>query len=151
MTVGTVVLTPGASCALDLPAGVALLDLSGESIADPEWTARTSLAVYSAAPAAPLLLVVAGDPCRHAPHLGFAQRAARRSVWGYVLIDPVLPQPGAVADWPDAPVTVVVTAQADDDVRSSALGARLRGWDVIEGRPHDVIAGLCALVAGSST
>jgi hypothetical protein len=60
------------------------------------------------------------------------------------LVDPVLPRPGAVSDWPDAPVTVVITSDADDDIRSAALGARLRGWEVLEGDPSSLIAGIAA-------
>jgi hypothetical protein len=57
-----------------------------------------------------------------------------------VLVDPVLPRPGAVSDWPDAPVTVIVTAGADEDTRSAALGARLRSWEVLEGDASALIS-----------
>ena len=133
MTTRTVVLTPGASYAVAPEATVAVLDLSHVACDDADWTARSALAIQSAAPEAPLLLVAAGDWARHAPALGFAQRSARRTVGGYLLVDPELPAPGA--DWPDAPVTVVVTPLADADTRTSALAARLRGWEVLEGDP----------------
>jgi hypothetical protein len=58
------------------------------------------------------------------PALGFAQRASRRRVAGYVLVDADLPRPG-VQDWPDAPVTYVGGPGAEQ--------ARLRGWDVESG------------------
>lgn len=132
-------LTPGSVC--DVPGAV---DLSGEDFALAEWTARTAMAIAAQAPAAPLLLVLTGEVSALAPHLGFAQRSARRSVGGYVLVDPVLPKPGAVTDWPDAPVTVVITPSAGDDVRSAALGARLRGWEVHEGDAGTVIRELAA-------
>ena len=134
MAIGSVVLTPGSAYAV---AGA--LDLSKEAYAEADWTARTALAIGAAGVAGPLLLVCTGAAAARAPHLGFAQRSARRQVAGYVLIDPVLPRPGAVSDWPDAPVTVVITPAADEDVRSAALGARLRGWEVIEGDASDVI------------
>jgi hypothetical protein len=49
-----------------------------------------------------------------------------------------------VSDWPDAPVTVVITSDADDDTRSAALGARLRGWEVLEGDASALIAEIAA-------
>ncbi len=134
MAIGSVVLTPGS--AHDVPGAV---DLSGEAYADADWTARTALAIAAADPRGPLLLVIGGPAAAHAPHLGFAQRSARRPVGGYVLVDPILPRPGAVSDWPDAPVTVVVTPDADEGARSAGLGARLRGWEVLEGDASDLI------------
>lgn len=135
MAIGSVVLTPGSAYAVE-----SALDLSGDAPAESEWTARTALAVAAASPATPVLLVFTGPAAAQAPFLGFAQRSARRAVGGYVLVDPVLPRPGAVSDWPDAPVTVIVTAEADEDTRSAALGARLRGWEVLEGDASALIA-----------
>ena len=134
MAIGSVVLTPGS--AYDVPGA---LDLAGESYPPDQFTARTALAIAEAQTAPPLLLVLTGAASAQAPHLGFAQRSARRTVGGYVLVDPVLPRPGAVSDWPDAPVTVVITAGADSDTRAAALGARLRGWEVWEGDASDLI------------
>ncbi len=141
MANGSVVLTPGS--AYDVPGA---LDLSGEVLAESEWTARVALGIAASAAtvAPPLLLVLTGRAAAQAPHLGFAQRSARRAVSGYVLVDPVLPRPGAVSDWPDAPVTVIITPQADDDIRAAALGARLRGWEVLEGEPSSLIADIAA-------
>lgn len=133
MAVGTVVLTPGASFALALPT----LDLSDHHLPPDEWTARCALMIAAANPAPPVLLVLARDHAANAPALGFAQRSARRAVASYVLVDPALPAAGG--DWPDAPVTVIVTPGADSDTRSAALGARLRGWEVVEGEAVGVI------------
>lgn len=139
MAIGSVVLTPGSAYAVE-----GALDLSGAAPAESEWTARTALAIAAAAPATPVLLVLTGAAAAQAPFLGFAQRSARRSVGGYVLVDPVLPRPGAVSDWPDAPVTVIVTSGADEDTRSAALGARLRGWEVLDGDASALIAGIAS-------
>ena len=141
MAIGSVVLTPGSGYAVP-----GALDLSADALSDGEWTARVALAITAASGkfTAPLLLVLTGPAAAHAPHLGFAQRSARRAVGGYVLVDPVLPRPGAVSDWPDAPVTVVLTSNADDDTRSAALGARLRGWEVLEGDASALIADIAA-------
>jgi len=139
VSVGSVVLTPGS--AYDIPGA---LDLSPEVPTPSEWTARVALGIAAADPTPPLLLVLTGAAAVHAPHLGFAQRSARRAVRGYVLVDPVLPKPGAVSDWPDAPVTVIVTPQADDATRGAALGARLRGWDVLDGDASALIAEIAA-------
>jgi hypothetical protein len=136
MPIGSVVLTPGATYA-DVSGSV--VDLSDMQLEAEHWTARVALEIAAADPVAPLLLVFVADASALAPHVGFAQRAARRSVGGYVMVDPVLPRPGVVSDWPDAPVTVIVTDGADEDTRSAALGARLRGWDVVDGDPASII------------
>ena len=141
MAIGTVVLTPGSTYAV---AVTGVLDLSDLAVPAEQWTARVALDINAAQPEPPLLLVFSGEAGRQAPSLGFAQRSARRAVGGYVLVDPVLPRPGAAPDWPDAPVTVIVTAEADDETRSQALGARLRGWDVIDGDPTTLIAEIAA-------
>jgi hypothetical protein len=131
---GSVVLTPGSAYVVP-----GALDLSGEAFSADEWTARTALAIAAASPVTPLLLVLSGADAARAPHLGFAQRSARRAIGGYVLVNPTLPQPGAVSDWPDAPVTVVITPEADADSRTAALGARLRGWEIMEGDASTLI------------
>lgn len=150
MAIASVVLTPGSAYPVpgalsvegDAPAEA---ERSDGGLADsPAWTARTALGIAAASPEPPLLLVFTGPAATLAPHVGFAQRSARRAVGGYVLVDPVLPRPGAVSDWPDAPVTVVITANADADTRSAALGARLRGWDVLEGDAAELIADIAA-------
>ena len=142
MPINSVVLTPGSAYTLaHVPA---VIDLTDMDVSVNDWTPRTALKIAAADPAPPLLLVLTGTACAFAPHLGFAQRSARRTVGGYVLVDPVLPRPGAVSDWPYAPVTVVVTSDADQDTRSAALGARLRGWDVVDGDPSTIIAEIAA-------
>ena len=141
MAIGTVVLTPGSAYAV---AATRVLDLSELAVPSEQWTARVALDINAAQPEPPLLLVFSGDACLQAPSLGFAQRSARRAVGGYVLVDPVLPRPGAAPDWPDAPITVIVTVEADDETRSQALGARLRGWDVIDGDPLSLVAEIAA-------
>jgi len=138
MASGTVILTPGASYAVTSPA----LDLADGEYADDQWLPRVALDIAAAAPVGPVLLVLAGRHASQAPALGFAQRSARRAIAGYVLVDPVLPAVGG--DWPDAPVTVVVSPQADADTRSAALGARLRGWEVVDGDPGEVIDRIAA-------
>ena len=115
---------------------------------DDSWVARTAIAISSDPEAArsPLILVLSGSLARHAPSLGFAQRAARRSVHGYVLIDPRLPAPGTASDWPDAPVTVVIPGSPDspdaNGLDSRVKDATLRGWEVVIGAPSAVITGL---------
>ena len=133
MAASTVILTPGASYAIASPT----LDLTGGAHPAGEWTARVALDIAGAAPASPILLVLAGQYAVHAAGLGFAQRSARRAVAGYALVDPVLPPVGG--DWPDAPVIVILTPNADADTRSAALGARLRGWEVLDGDPATLI------------
>lgn len=138
MAASTVILTPGASYSVTSPT----LNLSDGTYPDDQWTARVSLDIAAAILEAPVLLVLAGAAAVHAPGLGFAQRSARRAVAGYALVDPVLPAVGG--DWPDAPVTVILTPYADADTRSAALGARLRGWEVLDGDPARTIDEIAA-------
>ena len=101
-----------------------------------DWVPRTAVALttalreHDADHAAPLVLVCTGAFAAFAPHLGFAQRAARRSVAGYVLINPALPALGTVSDWPDAPVHVVITPDAPASVLDVERAAHLRGWTI---------------------
>ena len=142
MPVGAIVLTPGAP---RVPVDLPTLDLSCDEFPESEWVARVAMAMRAGTVdvPAPLLLVFAAAASVHAPQLGFAQRAARRLVAHYVLVDPLLPPAGST-DWPDAPVTVIITPSADDDTRSQALAARLRGWTVREGEAASVIAEIAA-------
>ena len=93
------------------------------------WVAHLSVAL-SAGVRGPLLLVFGGASGAVAPALGFSQRAARRAVAGYVLVDADCPSAEAlVSDWPDAPVVYLASPAADP----MAVGhARLRGWRLVE-------------------
>jgi hypothetical protein len=94
------------------------------------WVAHVAAALSSTAE--PLILVFYGDASVHAPALGFSRRSLRRPAVGYVLVDPLLPAVGGeYGDWPDAPVTVVLTSNADAVARDAALQAQLRGWTVV--------------------
>lgn len=141
MESAAVVLTSGVPSPLAqaLPGAVRLEDIP-DTTDEGTWVARTAIALTAAVQQSlltpPLLLVFAGEHARQAPHLGFAQRAARRSVHGYVLIDPELPAPGSVSDWPDAPVTVVLS-EPDADIERDA---RLRGWEVHIGDAAQLVA-----------
>lgn len=94
------------------------LDLAGL------WVAHCALELARDEARPPVLLVAQGGSGRMLNALGFSQRASRRRVAGYALVDAELPKPG-VQDWPDAPVTYVGT-------REAAM-AELRGWDVLPG------------------
>lgn len=73
------------------------------------------------------LLIASGETALALPDIAFALRAQHRKVIGYRIIDGVLPSPNP--DWPDAPVTYVLT-QHNEDLQRQANQARLRGWDV---------------------
>lgn len=93
------------------------------------WVAH--VASQLAKTAEPLILVFAGEVSVHAPALGFSRRSLSRPAVGYVLVDPVMPQVGGeYGDWPDAPVTVVLTDEASEVAKEASLQARLRGWTV---------------------
>ena len=94
------------------------------------WVAHLAIALSASGVTEPLLLVVEGDAGELSPALGFAQRAARRSVAGYVLVDAAVPSADSrVGDWPDAPVHYVASPAADP---LNVNQARLRGWTLHE-------------------
>lgn len=101
------------------------LDLAGM------YVAHCALQLSADPVRSPILLVAHGQAGPLVAALGFAQKAARRRVVGYVLVDADLPKAG-VQDWPDAPVTYIGTREA------SLAG--LRGWDILPG--HDVASEL---------
>ena len=94
------------------------------------WVAHLSIAIGQAHAAAPLVLVVPGRSGALAPALALSQRAARRAVRAYVLIDaalPSLPADAPTGEWPDAPVHYVASPAAPPDARRQA---ELRTWTV---------------------
>lgn len=108
------------------------LDLAGL------WVAHCALELARTEGRPPVLLVAHGGAGRMLSALGFSQRAARRRVAGYALVEAELPKAG-VQDWPDAPVTYIGS-------REAAL-AELRGWDVLPG--GDIAADLRTVGAQS--
>ncbi|NQU36014.1 MAG: hypothetical protein HQ526_00275 [Actinobacteria bacterium] len=92
------------------------------------WVAHNAVTLTAERPNKPILLVATGSAGAMMPAVGFSQKASRRPVSGYVVIDGVLPKAGA-ADWPDAPVTYVRTT-ADPAAMAAAREAGLRGWTV---------------------
>jgi hypothetical protein len=113
------------------------------------WVGRLAIAIGVASPPPPLLLVLTGDCGSLAAAVGFSQRAARRAVGGYALVDAACPAPGGeVPDWPDAPVSYLASPAA---VELQVGQARLRGWRLVPLATADgeqVAAALLALVAG---
>ena len=90
-----------------------------------------------------LVLIFNGEMSIHAPAIGFSRRSLRRPAVGYVLIDPVMPTIGGdYGDWPDAPVTVVITQDANDLAKEASLQSRLRGWNVTTDSVQEVLAAL---------
>ena len=103
----------------------------------------THVAAQLASTADPLVLVFHGETSVHAPSIGFSRRSLRRPAVGYVLIDPVMPTIGGdYGDWPDAPVTVVITETASESAKEASLQSRLRGWKVTNDSPQEVLAAL---------
>lgn len=92
---------------------------------DAALAARLCAAINALQPPAPLVIVAEGEQALLLPAIALSQRSNRRSVIGYVLVDPRLP---VVTDsWPDAPVTVVT----DDPGSDASVQGRLRGWRVV--------------------
>jgi hypothetical protein len=83
--------------------------------------ARVCAEITRMAPTPPLVIVAVGELAALLPAVALAQRAARRQVLAYVLIDPDYP---AVSEgWPDA--RVYVLGSPGVDLRT----AELRGWE----------------------
>jgi hypothetical protein len=107
----------------------------GEADDDPRtlrahWVAHLAVALATGGTVAPVLLVLGGTSGALAPALGFSQKASRRAVSGYVLVDAATPTADSGgADWPDAPVVYVASPAADS---LEVNQARLRGWAVHE-------------------
>ena len=102
-------------------------------VSPPQGDARwvTHVAAQLASTAEPLILVFVGRASVHAPALGFSRKAVRSPAVGYYLIDPQMPTIGGeYGDWPDAPVTIVLTEDAPEYAREAARQAHLRGWAV---------------------
>ena len=96
---------------------------------DARWV--THVAAQLAGTADALVLVFVGPASVHAPALGFSRKALRSPAIGYFLVDPQMPTIGGeYGDWPDAPVTIVLTPDAPEYARDAARQAQLRGWKV---------------------
>ena len=108
------------------------------------WVAHNAMTLTAAQPEKPIMLVAFGAAGQLLAALGFSQKASRRPVASYVVVDGSIPKPGA-ADWPDAPVTHIATEHSIDG--KSARQAELRGWTVENAT--DVAATLRAVIADS--
>lgn len=108
------------------------LDLAGA------YVAHCALQLAQDTDRQPVLLVAYGGAGRMVAALGFAQKASRRRVLGYALVEAELPKQG-VQDWPDAPVTYIGDREA--------TLAHLRGWEVL---PADDVATRLRYVASVS-
>ena len=106
------------------------------------WVAHLAIGIAARSARAPVLLVLGGGSGALAPAVGFSQRAARRAVSGYVLVDAAVPPAESRGgDWPDAPVHYIASPAADP---LEVNQARLRGWTV-----HEVPDAGAATVAGA--
>jgi hypothetical protein len=111
------------------------------------WVAHLSIALATGGAVAPVLLVIDGSAGELAPALGFSQRAARRMVAGYVLVESAVPAADdRTADWPEAPVVYLASPSADQALVRQAV---LRGWDVmtLADLSADAVAGAVVSIA----
>lgn len=126
----------GVAAQVSLAATPLVIDPPNEAV---RWV--THVASQLASTAEPLILVFHGETSVHAPAIGFSRRSLRRPAVGYVLIDPVMPTIGGeYGDWPDAPVTVVITDSAGESAKEASLQSRLRGWKVTSDSPQQVLS-----------
>ena len=77
-------------------------------------------------------LIAFGEAVDRLPDIAFAQRASRRIIHSYTLID-FIPEKH-FAEWPDAPVSVIITNPLSPIQQS----AKLRGWEVQIIEPVDL-------------
>ena len=167
MSVATVVLCPplpGAPASYDVVTAADALLASVPAVSAPDaptphagddartvrahWVAEVAMHLAVTGAQGPLLLVLDGTAGELAPAVGFSQRASRRPVAGYVLVDAATPPvDGGVVDWPDAPVTYLATPAADP---LQVNQARLRGWVVTELGSTTEVARAVAAVAAES-
>jgi hypothetical protein len=127
---------PSAGDAAGARPTVAVVDIPAGQPGDDErtvrahWVAYVSVQLSTSSTRGPVLLVLGGRSGALAPALGFSQRAARRQVAGYVLVDADLPAADSeVGDWPDAPVAYVASPAA---APAAIAHARLRRWRLVE-------------------
>lgn len=110
------------------------------------WVADLSAAIRAGCDTKPLVVVAEGATALALPALALAQRAARHSIVGYVLVDADVSTLGASSgEWPTAPVTYVRTPGAAE------LGwrtAQLHGWRCVQGDPVAQVLTAAALASG---
>lgn len=102
------------------------------------WVADQAVAVTASGVDRGLVLLAHGSAIPGLPALSLSQRAARRSVVGYVLVDGHPPRPGtpATADWPNAPVLYLRSPGAPP---LGLPAAQTRGWRCVHGDPVQVL------------
>lgn len=111
------------------------------------WVAHLAIGLATRSARPPILLVLGGESGALAAAVGFSQKAARRAVSGYVLVDAVVPSAESRGgDWPDAPVHYVASSAADP---LEVNQARLRGWSVhrVPDLSPAAVAGVLTLIA----
>ena len=110
------------------------------------WVAALAVGISTAGLSAPVALVLIGAAGALAPAVGFSQRASRRAVSAYVLVDAEVPTiGGAHEDWPDAPVIYLHSPQANE---LNVNQARLRGWNLVpldDAAPTTISAAIATL------
>ncbi|CAB4931046.1 unannotated protein [freshwater metagenome] len=131
--------TEGIAAVLLADARLAAVRVLSPAMPDPEssddertrrahWVAYLAVGLATSGAVAPVLLVTGGASGALSPALGFSQKAARRAVSGYVLIDAAVPPAESRGgDWPDAPVHYLASPAAEP---LEVNLARLRGWTV---------------------
>ena len=111
------------------------------------WVATLAVAMSTSGLSAPVALVLFGSAGALAPAVGFSQRASRRAVSGYVLVDADVPTiGGAHEDWPDAPVVYLYSAAAHE---LNVNQARLRGWHLVplaDATPSTISGAIAAVI-----
>ena len=97
----------------------------GEELDERAWIAAVCLGIAKHTYERDLLHFVAFDGAvNRLSDIAFANRAAHRTIHSYTFVD-CLPDT-FLPDWPDAPVTLIIT----DPLSTLGQSAKLRGWEV---------------------
>lgn len=98
----------------------------GEELDERAWIAAVCLGIAKQTYERDTLHFVAFDSAvNRLPDIAFANRAAHRTIYSYIFIDCV-PET-FLPEWPDAPVTLIVT----NPLSTLGQSAKLRGWHVL--------------------
>jgi hypothetical protein len=116
-------------------AGLDVLEVSVEESDPQRYLTGVVVAVRSARPVDPLVLLATGLTGAVLPDVGRALVTAGHRVGGYLFVDADLPgrvdagllDPVQLGDWPDAPCGYLRSVGHDAEARL----ARLRGWPVV--------------------
>lgn len=114
-----------------------LLGSIGEELDERAWIAAVCLGISRHTYERDSLHFIAFDTAvNRLPDISFASRSMHRTIHSYTFID-CLPE-NFLPEWPDAPVTVIIT----NPLSTFGQSAKLRGWNVLTIDAKDLLVTL---------